>query len=111
MLHGGCGVGGLTYALTKHFGAVVGVDSSEPHIRHGRVLQHHGQLEYERVREGILTDTSLVKLDSVAQRSKMSLLLSAIDALSPEVCALKILPLHVSDCIVAVLAGGCGRPI
>jgi len=85
ILHLGCGVGGVTYALARHFGSVVGVDASEPSVRHGRVLQHHGQLEYERVEEGVLTQTALVKLESVAQRSRMQFILADYDALPAEV--------------------------
>ncbi len=61
MLHLGCGVGGVAFALSKHFGRVVGVDASSTFVRHARIMQHHGQEEYERVREGILTETTLVR--------------------------------------------------
>lgn len=63
VLHIGCGVGGGSIALVQAgFGRVVGVDASEPAIRHARVIQHHGQYEYERVREGVLTDTTLIRV-------------------------------------------------
>jgi formylglycine-generating enzyme required for sulfatase activity/SAM-dependent methyltransferase len=63
VLHLGCGVGGGTFELSKAgFGKVVGVDNREVAIRHARVMQHHGQLEYERVKEGVLSTTALVKV-------------------------------------------------
>ena len=62
VLHLGSGVGGLAFALSKHFGRVVGVDGSSTFVRHARIMQHHGQEEFERVREGILTETVLVSV-------------------------------------------------
>ena len=50
VLHLGCGVGGVTFALSRHFGKVVAVDKSMTYIRHARIMQHHGQQEYEKVR-------------------------------------------------------------
>ena len=69
VLHLGCGVGGLTMELAKvGFGKVVGVDAREPVIRQARVIQHHGQLEYERVEEGVLTAKAFVKITAGSER-------------------------------------------
>jgi 5-histidylcysteine sulfoxide synthase len=70
VMHVNCGAGGVTMALCKHFGRVVGSHPEEPVLRQGRVLQHHGQLEYERFTEGILTETTLVPVDKTIDRSR-----------------------------------------
>lgn len=70
VLHLGCSVGRGTFELCRHFGKVVGVDSSEPAIRHARILQHHGQFEYERQREGVLTTTTLVTVPEGVDRGR-----------------------------------------
>lgn len=69
VLHLGSGVGGLAFALSKHFGRVVGVDASSTFVRHARIMQHHGQEEFERVREGILTETVLVSVRKPPSRA------------------------------------------
>ena len=38
------------YHFRRHFGKVVAVDKSMTYIRHARIMQHHGQQEYEKVR-------------------------------------------------------------
>jgi len=69
-LHLGCSVGRGTFELCAHFDKVVGVDNSEPAIRYARILQHHGQFEYERQREGVLTTTTLVTVPDYVDRSR-----------------------------------------
>jgi putative 4-mercaptohistidine N1-methyltranferase len=61
-LHLGCGVGAVTFELARHFSSALGVDARESAIRHARILQHHGQMEFERVREGVLTTTTLARV-------------------------------------------------
>jgi formylglycine-generating enzyme required for sulfatase activity/2-polyprenyl-3-methyl-5-hydroxy-6-metoxy-1,4-benzoquinol methylase len=85
VLHLGCGVGGGTLELARVFGSVVGVDAREPAVRHARVMQHHGQFEYERVREGVLTDTTLVRTPAGVDRSRASYFVGDAAALGPEV--------------------------
>jgi hypothetical protein len=50
---------------------LLGVDKCSTYIRHARIMQHHGQLEFERVREGVLTDTTLVHADAAANRGNV----------------------------------------
>jgi 2-polyprenyl-3-methyl-5-hydroxy-6-metoxy-1,4-benzoquinol methylase len=87
VLHLGCGVGGGTLELARAgFGRVIGVDVREPAVRHARVLQHHGQLEYERVEEGVLTSTALVRAGAgVNERARVAFFVGDARALSPEV--------------------------
>jgi len=85
VLHLGCGVGGVAFALSKHFGRVVGVDASSTFVRHARIMQHHGQEEYERVREGILTETTLATVDPAANRGNVAFYVSDPAAVAPEV--------------------------
>lgn len=88
VLHLGCGVGAGSFELAKAFGGVVGVDVREPAIRHARILQHHGQFEYERVREGVLTDTTLVRVPATgAERARASFVHADAAAISEEVLA------------------------
>ena len=82
VLHLGCGVGAATFALCKAFGSVTGVDVRETAIRHARIFQHHGQFEYERVREGVLSDTVLANVDaSPAERARAEFVLADATAL------------------------------
>ena len=85
VLHIGCGIGAGTFELCRVFGKVVGVDKREPVIRHARIFQHHGQFEYERIREGILTDTSLVRVPAGIDRTKASFLVGDASTLGNEV--------------------------
>ncbi len=70
VLHIGCGVGAGTFELCRHFAGVVGADASEPAIRHARILQHHGQYEYERVREGVLTRAQMAHVGEGVPRAR-----------------------------------------
>jgi len=79
VLHVNCGAGGVSMALCKHFGRVVGSHPEEPVVRQARVIQHHGQLEYERFTEGILTDTSFVTVDKSITRSRATFVESAFE--------------------------------
>lgn len=87
VLHLGCGAGGGTLQLCAYFGLVVGVDASEPHIRHARVLQHHGLLEYQRTKEGVLTTTANITVPAALPRHRAVYALSALEELSEEVWA------------------------
>jgi SAM-dependent methyltransferase len=71
-LHLGCSVGGTTFELSSSFGSVTGLDSSESAIRHARILQHHGQFEFERVTEGVLTESASVAVRPALQRSRVT---------------------------------------
>lgn len=95
VLHIGCGVGGATFELARVFGRVVGIDNREPAIRHARVFQHHGQFEYERVREGVLTDTALVRVPQGVDRSRVSFVVGDAGALGEEVAAGNLGPFDV----------------
>ena len=64
LLHMGCGLGAVTFELARSFGSVLGVDVSESAVRHARILQHHGQYSFERVREGVLTATTLATVNA-----------------------------------------------
>ncbi|RYY33881.1 hypothetical protein EON62_03795, partial [archaeon] len=65
----GSRVGAVAFELTRAgFASVTGVDEDEASVRHARILQHHGQFEYERVREGVLTDKALVKIHPDVKR-------------------------------------------
>ena len=70
VLHVNCGAGGVTMQLCRHFGTVVATHHDEPVLRQARVLQHHGQLEYEQVSEGILATTALVTVHRDIDRSR-----------------------------------------
>jgi formylglycine-generating enzyme required for sulfatase activity/2-polyprenyl-3-methyl-5-hydroxy-6-metoxy-1,4-benzoquinol methylase len=72
VLHVGCGAGAGTFSLSRSFGSVTGMDLREPLIRAARLLMHHGQLEYERVREGVLTDTTLVRVSRDVDRARVA---------------------------------------
>jgi SAM-dependent methyltransferase len=39
-------------------------------VRHARILKHHGQFEFDRVREGILTDTTLARVPAGVDRAR-----------------------------------------
>jgi formylglycine-generating enzyme required for sulfatase activity/SAM-dependent methyltransferase len=88
VLHLGCGhydVGATSFELVRAgFASVTGVDDHEPSIRHARLLQHHAQFEYERVDEGILTSTTLGKIQAgglaPADRAKVSFYLGELTA-------------------------------
>ena len=87
VLHLGCGVGAGSFHLLKSgFAGVIGVDDSEPLIRHARIMQHHGQFEYEQVREGILTDSVRVQcpVDAGTRARAVFVLGDASAPLSPE---------------------------
>ena len=78
VLHLGCGVGAGTFALCRHFERVLGVDAREPSIRQARILQHHGQYEYERVREGLLTRPQLARVPEGVDRSRAHFVVSEL---------------------------------
>jgi len=82
VLHLGCGVGGGSFALVAAgFGRVVGVDASEPAVRQARLLQHHGQAEYERPTEGVLTASAVARVGAggaPAQRARVSFLVGDV---------------------------------
>jgi len=66
-------VGGGSFDLVRAgFGSVVGVDASEPAVRHARIFQHHGQFEYERTDEGVLTTTVLARVAAGTDRARVS---------------------------------------
>jgi len=75
-LHLGCAVGGATFELCRYFRAVVGVDQREDLVRHARILKHHGQFEFDRVREGILTDTALARVPAGVDRARAHFLVA-----------------------------------
>jgi len=84
----GCGVGEVAFALAAAgFGAVVGVDAAEAAVRHSRIMQHHAQLEYERVTEGVLTTTALVRTPAGVDRSRVTFFNSPLAALTPDAAA------------------------
>ena len=87
VLHLGCGVGGGSFELAKAgFGRVIAVDVREPAIRHARLFQHHGQFEYERVNEGVLTSTALVRVPSgPSERARVAFFCDDARALSADV--------------------------
>jgi putative 4-mercaptohistidine N1-methyltranferase len=88
VLHLGCGVGGVTMELARAgFGKVVGVDNYEPVIRQARVIQHHGQWEYERVEEGVLTKTSIARIAPGVERGRAVFMQDDCANLSADVLA------------------------
>ena len=87
VLHLGCAVGATTFELSRAFGRAVGVDRREPAVRHARIFQHHGQFQFERVREGVLTDTSLVRVPAGVARARVAFHVADACALPAEVLA------------------------
>jgi formylglycine-generating enzyme required for sulfatase activity/SAM-dependent methyltransferase len=87
VLHLGCAVGATTFELSRAFGRVVGVDLREPAVRHARIFQHHGQLQFERVREGVLTDSALARVPAGVDRARVSFHVADACALSADVLA------------------------
>lgn len=86
-LHINCGAGGVTMQLCRHFGTVVATHDDEPILRQARVLQHHGLLEYEKVTEGILTETSRVHVEAEIDRSRARYVETPPSDLAPAVAA------------------------
>ncbi|KAA0175366.1 hypothetical protein FNF27_03067 [Cafeteria roenbergensis] len=83
VLHLNCGAGGVTMQLCRHFSNVVGTHHVEPVLRQARLLQHHGQLEYQRLTEGILTTTALVNVDRDIDRSRAVYVETCVSELEP----------------------------
>lgn len=100
VLHLGCSVGAVTFALTSLYEQVVGVDSSEPFIRHARILQHHGQIDYERVEEGVLREATLVTVPESAIRSRATFVTDDLEALTAATHGDKPYDLVVVDCVL-----------
>lgn len=83
VLHLGCGVGGASFELARAgFRHVTGVDENEPAIRHARIMRHHGQFEYDRVTEGVLTESVIATVPEGADRSKVVFELGDVTAVS-----------------------------
>jgi len=87
VLHLGCRTGGTTLQLCKYFGQVVGVDAHEPFIRHARVIQHHGQLTYQRIAEGVLSRTETLDVPQHLPRQRAVYVLNELHELEEEVTA------------------------
>jgi formylglycine-generating enzyme required for sulfatase activity/SAM-dependent methyltransferase len=81
VLHLGCGVGAGSFALARHFERIVAVDNSEPHIRFARLMQHHGEREFESTTEGILTQTLLARAPAGIERGRIAFALADVNAL------------------------------
>jgi SAM-dependent methyltransferase len=103
VLHLGCGVGGATFELCRVFGKVVGIDKREPAIRHARLFQHHGQFEYERVREGVLTDTALVRVPPGVDRSRATFVHADATSIGADVLAMGPFDVVILDSILTRL--------
>ena len=92
-LHLGCGVGGGTFYLARStsdggagFGKVVAVDGDEGSIRAARLIQHHGQLDFERVTEGVLTESALARTPAApSDRAKVQFVHADVTFLPPDV--------------------------
>jgi len=83
VMHLGCGVGGATFELARSFGSVVGLDRREASIRHARILLHHGQFEYERLQEGILTHTAIARVPEGVDRSRVTFVHADAESAEP----------------------------
>ncbi len=63
-----------------------GVDKSESNVRQARIMQHHGQQEYERVTEGIVTETRLIRVPAPCRRPRAFFVVCDATELTEEVC-------------------------
>lgn len=94
----GCGVGGTCIQLTRFFSHVVGMDQSESLIRVARLMQHHGEIDFNLFEEGMLVHPEVAHVSFVApdaDRSRIVYLHSSIENLSDE-----LKQLAPFDCIV-----------
>jgi formylglycine-generating enzyme required for sulfatase activity/2-polyprenyl-3-methyl-5-hydroxy-6-metoxy-1,4-benzoquinol methylase len=88
VLHLGCGLGAVTFELARSFASVLGVDVRDSAVRHARILQHHGQFAFERVREGVLTSTTLATVSAdAAARGRCAFAIGDATDLSAEILA------------------------
>lgn len=80
VLHLGCGVGAGSFALAHAgFSHVTAVDADEPSVRHARIMKHHGQFEYDRPTEGVLTEPILSVVGATpSQRSAVDFVLGEL---------------------------------
>ncbi len=53
----GCAVGGASFELARHFGAVVGLDASRAFVSAARLMRDRGRLSYRALSEGSVTVT------------------------------------------------------
>ena len=81
VLHLGCGAGAGSFDLARAgFAQVTAVDADEPSIRHARIMKHHGQFEYDRPTEGVLTEPVLSVVSATpGQRSAVDFLLGDLE--------------------------------
>jgi 5-histidylcysteine sulfoxide synthase len=70
----GCGVGATAFELSTVVQTIVGIDTSEGLIQQARLLQHHGEVRYERPDEGIIMSQMLAKVPAKVDRSRVSFL-------------------------------------
>jgi formylglycine-generating enzyme required for sulfatase activity/2-polyprenyl-3-methyl-5-hydroxy-6-metoxy-1,4-benzoquinol methylase len=82
VLHIGSSAGAGTFALAHEgFGSALGIDSDEACIRTARLFRHHGQLDYERIDEGVISIAGLAHLDvSPSVRERVNFILADIAA-------------------------------
>jgi putative 4-mercaptohistidine N1-methyltranferase len=90
----GCAVGGSSFALARHFKAVVGIDYSHEFINSAAALQKHGVLDYVRKDSGAISKPLQARVDQDVDRSR--LYFEQGDA-----CAL---PLHIKGFDAVLLA-------
>lgn len=83
----GSGGGGAALELCRSFGRVFGVDSDEQVVVGARLMQHHGEREYERITEGVLTETTLVRAPEGVDRSRAVYVVGDAEELPADVLA------------------------
>lgn len=64
----GCAVGSTAFKLSTFVDFVVAVDSSSSLIQQARLVQHHGEVRYEKPEEGVIMQPMLAKADPSAKR-------------------------------------------
>jgi len=74
VLNIGCGVGSTAMELTTVASSVVGIDTNEGLVQKARLLQHHGEVAYERPDEGIIMTQMLARVPAHVDRSRVNYL-------------------------------------
>lgn len=70
----GCATGNTAFELTGVFDFVVGADSSNGLVQQARLLQHHGEVRYERPEEGVIMKEMLARVSTQAHRDNVQFL-------------------------------------
>jgi tRNA/tmRNA/rRNA uracil-C5-methylase (TrmA/RlmC/RlmD family) len=67
----GCAVGGLSFALSKHFEEVIGIDYSAHFVAAAEVLKEKGMHEYSILKQGDIFEQRVATISSAIDRSKV----------------------------------------